>query len=85
MNFVRSIISAHESSPEYRFAKTAEAYYRRRNETIMNFQKLLYTVTGKKIPDNYSTNYKLRSNWFNYFTAQLNQYLLYLKIKELLV
>ena len=76
MNFVRSIISAHESSPEYRFAKTAEAYYRRRNETIMNFQKLLYTVTGKKIPDNYSTNYKLRSNWFNYFTAQLNQYLL---------
>jgi hypothetical protein len=42
----------------------------------MNFQKLLYTVTGKKIPDNYSTNYKLRSNWFNYFTAQLNQYLL---------
>ena len=76
MNFVRSIISAHESSPEYRFAKTAEAYYRRRNETIMNFQKLLYTVTGRQIPDRYSTNYKLRSNWFNYFTVQLNQYLL---------
>ena len=76
MNFVRSIISAHESSPEYRFAKTAEAYYGRRNETIMNFQKLLYTVTGRQIPDRYSTNYKLRSNWFNYFTVQLNQYLL---------
>ena len=76
MNFVRSIISAHESSREYRFAKTAEAYYRRRNETIMNFQKLLYTVTGRQIPDRYSTNYKLRSNWFNYFTVQLNQYLL---------
>lgn len=75
-NFVRSIIHAHTSSPEYAFAQTAEAYYRRRNETIMNFRKLLYTVTGRKVPDNYSTNYKLRSNWFNYFTAQLNQYLL---------
>ena len=42
----------------------------------MNFQKLLYTVTGRQIPDRYSTNYKLRSNWFNYFTVQLNQYLL---------
>lgn len=75
-NFVRSIIHAHTSSTKYAFAQTAEAYYRRRNETIMNFRKLLYTVTGRKVPDNYSTNYKLRSNWFNYFTAQLNQYLL---------
>lgn len=76
MNFVRSIISAHESSGEYKFAQTAEEYYKRRNVTIMNFQKLLYTVTGKQIPDKYSANYKLRSNWFNYFTVQLNQYLL---------
>jgi len=76
MNFVRSIISAHESSREYKFAQTAEAYYKRRNETIMNYQKLLYTVTGKQIPDRFSANYKLRSNWFNYFTSQLNQYLL---------
>ena len=75
-DFVRSVITAHTGSREYRFAQTAEAYYRRRNETIMNFRKLLYTVTGKQIPDNYSTNYKLRSNWFNYFTSQLNQYLL---------
>ena len=75
-NFLRSVITAHTSSPEYRFAETAEKYYRRKNETIMNFRKLLYTVTGKQIPDNYSTNYKLRSNWFNYFTSQLNQYLL---------
>lgn len=76
MNFVRSIINAHTSSKEYKFARTAEAYYMRRNETIMNFQKLIYTVTGRQVPDNYSTNYKLRSNWLNYFTVQLNQYLL---------
>lgn len=75
-DFVRSVITAHTGSQKYRFAQTAEAYYKRRNETIMNFRKLLYTVTGKQIPDNYSTNYKLRSNWFNYFTVQLNQYLL---------
>lgn len=74
--FVRSIIFAHVSDKDYKFAKTAEAYYKRKNQTIMNFQKLLYTVTGKRVPDNYSTSYKLRSNWFNYFIVQLNQYLL---------
>lgn len=76
LNFVRSIISTHVSSPDYRFAEVAEQYYKRRNVTIMNYQKLLYTVTGKQIPDSFSTDYKLRSNWFNYFVVQLNQYLL---------
>lgn len=76
INFIRSIIQAHVSSADYRLAETAEEYYKRRNVTIINLQKLLYTVTGKKIPDKYSSNYKLRSNWFNYFVVQLNQYLL---------
>lgn len=75
-NYIRSIISAHCGSADYQFALTAEKYYKRQNETILNMQKFLYTVTGKMVPDTISTNYKLPSNWFNYFVVQLNQYLL---------
>ena len=42
----------------------------------MNYQKLLYTVSGKAVPDNYSANYKLCSNFFDRFVRQENQYLL---------
>lgn len=42
----------------------------------MNYQKLLYTVSGKAVPDNYSANYKLCSNFFDRFITQENQYLL---------
>ena len=76
LNYVRTIIHDHTGSQDYKFAQTAEKYYKRKNVTIMDFQKLLYTTTGRKIPDTYSTDYRLRSNWFNYFVVQLNQYLL---------
>ncbi len=42
----------------------------------MEYQKLLYTISGKAIPDNYSANYKLRSNFFYRFVTHQNQYLL---------
>ena len=76
IEWVRQAINDHVSSKEYKAASIAEEYFKRRNVTIMEFQKLLYTVSGKAIPDNYSANYKLRSNFFNYFVTQMNQYLL---------
>lgn len=76
IEWVRQAINYHTSTREYKDAKIAEEYYKRHNVTIMEFQKLLYTVTGKAIPDNYSANFKLRSNFFNYFITQMNQYLL---------
>lgn len=76
IEFLRQSIINYCGSKEYVDAEIAENYYKRRNVTIMDFQKLLYTVTGKAIPDNYSANFKLRSNWFSYFVCQLNQYLL---------
>lgn len=75
-SWIRQAINAHVSSKEYKQAEIAEEYYKRCNVTIMEFQKLLYTVTGKAIPDNYSANFKLRSNFFNYFVTQMNQFLL---------
>ena len=76
MAFIEEVVNTHKSSDLYQNAKTAEAYYRKKNKTIMEFQKLLYTVTGEAIPDNYSADYKLRSLFFRRFITQENQYLL---------
>ena len=75
-DFVKSTINRHKSSEEYQTALVADEYNRRLNRTIIQFQKLLYKVTGEAVPDNYSANYKLRSNFFNRFITQLNQYVL---------
>lgn len=76
MDFVRSCINEHKASKEYRIALEADQYDKQQNVTIMKYQKLLYTMAGKAVPDNYSANYKLCSNFFNRLTTQRNQYLL---------
>lgn len=76
MEFVLSAINNHKDSDLYKQAVIAKEYDAHRNVTIANFQKLLYTLNGKVIPDNYSPNYKLRSNFFANFITQETQYLL---------
>lgn len=76
VDFVRQVINAHKSSTEYRTAHIADEYFRNHNLTIMEYQRLLYTMTGQAVPDNYAANYKLRDNLFQYFITQENQYLL---------
>ena len=60
----------------YKIAFDAEEYDRQRNVTIMSYQKLLYTISGQAVPDNYTANHKVASNFFNRFVTQENQYLL---------
>lgn len=76
MEFVRSLIQQRTDDPDYRMAVIADQYDRHQNVTIKQFQKILYTVTGKAVPDNYSANYKLASRFFNRFVVQENQFLL---------
>ena len=76
IEFVMAVINDHKASPKYEMAKTAYEYDRQRNTTIVEYQKLLYTVSGQVVPDNYSANYKLCSNYFNRFITQENQFLL---------
>ena len=76
MDFVRRVINEHKSSELYKTAEIADAYARRQNYTIKQYQKLLYTVTGRAVPDNYSANFKLISNFFDRFVTQENQTLL---------
>ena len=76
MEFVLAAIQSHKDSDFYQKAAVAVQYDCRHNVTIENFQKLLYTISGTAVPDNFSANYKLRSNFFNRFVVQQNQFLL---------
>lgn len=76
MQFVLDVIKEHKESPEYKIAVDGELYYKHQNPTIMNYQKYLYNQMGKKVPDIWSPNNKIASNWHYYFTTQAVQYLL---------
>ena len=74
--FVYSVIQEHKTSEDYRIAKDAYDYFRHRNATIGNYQKILYKVTGEAIPDNYSANFKMSCRHFYRFITQEVQFLL---------
>ena len=74
--FVSALIAEHKSSPDYRIAADAYEYFCHRNVTITEYQKLLYTVTGTAIPDNWTANYKMACRHFYRFLTQEVQYLL---------
>lgn len=76
MAFVLSAIFEHKSTDAYKEADTAYDYFRRRNKTILEYQKLLYTLSGEAVPDNYSANYKFCNSFFRVFVLQEVGYLL---------
>ena len=75
INMVRSIISEHKGTDAYKMAVTADQYDRKRNTTIVEYEKTLPTLTGQEVPDRWSPNHKTTRNIFNYFVVQENQYL----------
>lgn len=75
-SFVYDAIGLYKGSEQYKTAKVADDYDARKNATIVAFQKLLYTVSGSAVPDNFSANFKLCSGFFPRFVAQETQYLL---------
>lgn len=75
-DFIMQAINEHKRTDMYRIAYDAELYDRQLNTTIMSYQKILYTISGRAVPDNYSANHKMCSNFFNRFITQENQYLL---------
>lgn len=75
-DFVRQTINEFSGSDIYREAVIAYDYAKHRNTTINQYQKLLYTMSGKAVPDNYTANWKMASNFFFRFITQETQYLL---------
>lgn len=76
MAFVLSAVGKHKETFDYKVAADAEDYYRHRNPTIMRYQKFINNQFGQKVPDVWSANHKIASNWYNYFTTQAVSYLL---------
>lgn len=74
--FIISAINDHKGSDSYKWAKIGDEYDRQQNTTIMRYRKLLYTMSGVAVPDNFSADHKLPSNFYNRFNVQENQYLL---------
>lgn len=74
--FLIQSINDYRASEMYKWAVEGDAYARQQNTTIMRYQKMLYTMSGKAVPDNFSANHKCASNFFARFIIQENQYLL---------
>lgn len=75
-DFVLDAINEHKASKLYTDAVTAYEYFKKRNVTISKYQKLLYTMSGEVVPDNFSANYKFCNGFFPIFVKQENAYLL---------
>lgn len=75
-DFIRVAISQHKDSPLYKEAAIAYDYYRKRNVTIRRYQKMLYTMSGQAVPDNFSANYKFINAFFPIFVKQEAHHLL---------
>ena len=76
IDFVHGVINQHKQTAMYKTAVIADEYARHRNTTITNYRKLLYTISGQAVPDNWSANYKIPSNFFFRFITQQTQFLL---------
>lgn len=74
--FCRSAITDFMQSQEYKDAKAGDAYYRKHNLTIEKFQKFLYSISGRKIEDLFSANYKIKTLFFRRLVLQQVQYVL---------
>lgn len=73
---ITNAITHHLDSNLYKTAKSADEYDHQRNETIMNYVKLIFTMTGTPVEDFTASNNKLCSNFFHRLNTQRCTYLL---------
>lgn len=76
MDFLLGAIRRHQSSEQYKTAIDAKQYYELKNPTIVAYQKFVRNIAGQAVPDIYSPNNKVPSNWYFYFVTQAIQHLL---------
>lgn len=70
MDFVLKAIQRHKGGEQYKTAMIAEDYMMKKNRTIMDYQKILYRVTGEAVPDYTGANYKMFSGFYPRFVTQ---------------
>ncbi len=76
IQFISTAITDHLNSDEYKIAKSADEYDHQRNELILNYVRLIFTMTGQPVEDFTASNNKLTSNFFHRLNTQRNTYLL---------
>lgn len=59
--FCFQFVGAVKATEDYKNAQVGDAYYKKHNLTIENYQKMLRTASGRMMPDEYSPNYKVKS------------------------
>lgn len=73
---ISNAITHHLNSDLYKTAKSADAYDHQKNETILNYVKTIFTMTGSPVEDFTASNNKLCSNFFHRLNTQRCTYLL---------
>lgn len=73
---MRDVVADHKNSEDNMIAVDAELYYAKRNPTINKAQKYVLEEDGTKVPDIWSSNYKLTHGFFRRFVLQQVQYVL---------
>lgn len=68
--FLRSAVLEHQVSKAYKDAVDGMAYYNKHNITIEKFQKFLFTLSGNKTPDIWSSDYRLKTLMFRRLVLQ---------------
>ena len=57
---VEAVVNDHKGSDEYQLALIADDYDRQKNTTIMEFEKMIHTMTGASVVDPYAANHKIQ-------------------------
>lgn len=68
--FLRAAVRDHQGSRAYKDAVDGMAYYNKHNITIEKFQKFLFTLSGNKTPDIWSSDYRLKTLMFRRLVTQ---------------
>lgn len=74
--FCEAAVNQFFATREYRDAQIGYAYYSKHNVTIEQYQKMIRTITGRLVPDYWSSNYKLKTLFFRRLVTQQVQYVL---------
>lgn len=74
--FIRKAIQEHQASEDYRIAVSADNYDKQKNETINNYVRTIFTLTGAPMEDFTASNNKIASNFFHRLNTQRCTYLL---------
>ena len=64
IDFIQMAISEHQSSPQYRIAQKAIAYYKHENPDIAKVEKIVYDMLGMAHRDLISPNHKLANAYY---------------------